>query len=375
MAAQHEVADVQAVQSSTAQAPNQVHIRNALVAILGVSDYHQHQYLKPLDGVIKDVQSSIALWNTYFNYDTHVLADHRVREEVKADNNARKKIYQRDIQRFLEPIRRSIYDKPYDALIFMLFGHGRNESLVTSDFENYEYDEFRQFFNGSNLVPKHGDDMLRLFIVDTCRGNDIPDIRPKRGVASKQYNVESNINTLYATTKGYTVGDVGTFVRSINEVLRNIDLTTHSLSDAVSQITKHVDESSAAWYCPEYVSRSKSVIYLERKDAASRNDVQYLSLEGPELDEQKVQDIPLSTYEQYAQYAQYAADSEPGVTDWNVWESMKALFVGLKNLAVKYWWIFVFLVFFELNRRKKVIQIRREPIENFMQWMIDRIVT
>ena len=264
-------------------------VNNALVAIVGIDDYHTNPHWKNLNGVIGDVEKSIKLWSEYFCYDTTVLANKSNNDENDEQKANRSKIYRDDVFDFMldnvrDPLTRK--DNKYDALIFMIFGHGMDESLITSDCTPIYYDEIRSYFDATQVRKKWAAHHMRLFIIDTCRGTDHSHTLtiPSRGNSfnPKTVNKDSNICTYYATTKNYAVGDKNEFIDTIDKTMRMMDINEYTLYEIITKIASGLDNKSRSWYCPEFVSTNKFKIKLKKRTNVEKGNVSYWELEGEE---------------------------------------------------------------------------------------------
>lgn len=274
--------------------PSTKTVKNALVAIVGINEYHKNTHWKSLEGVTGDVEKSIKLWSEYFCYDTTVLANKSNENEEEKKSNNRSKIYYNDVTEFMrKKVRNPLQNENnnYDALIFMLFGHGENEALITSDCTPIYYDEIRRYFAAKEVGINWAAHHMRLFIVDTCRGSKLPysvDIPSRGGYNPKTVNNDSNICTYYATTKDHAVGDQNLFIDVVDKAMRSLDLDKYTLYEVITKIAEKTDGKSASWYCPEFASTNKFKIKLQKRGDVEKGEVTYYELEGRDKEDNEI---------------------------------------------------------------------------------------
>ena len=262
--------------------------QNALVAIIGINEYHENTIWDNLDSVTSDIEKSIKLWNDFFHYDTYILSNYQ------NPTTNRSKIYRKDILHFLNKhIRHKLITEynnmepnRHDALIIMIFGHGADESLITSDGESISYQELKDYLNTDQITSNEFLNIMRLYIIDTCRGDAFPIIKKTRGVGNnnKSVNIESNVCTLYSTPKKYKVADGG-FVQPLYNTFVNADLKKHTLYDIFTKFGLSINEM----YCPQFESTMKFKLKFRQKSSDARVKPIHCGFEGHLQDKQSVQ--------------------------------------------------------------------------------------
>ncbi|ETN99195.1 caspase-1, partial [Reticulomyxa filosa] len=114
--------------------------------------------------------------------------------------------------------------KQYDALIIIISGHGNEgDVLVTSDGEYLPIDEIKSFFDCNRMGSLK--DCPKIFIIDICRGSNVPQIASGTQTKGKQGKEQNNIHNdngflmIWSTTKGYQVGDLPLFSESMKNTI------------------------------------------------------------------------------------------------------------------------------------------------------------
>ena len=267
--------------------PLAICIENPLVSVVSITKYKN---LCDLPGVGADLNKNIDLWHMFLKYDLHILTD--------SDHYAHNKngITLTEAQHFFKGIRNEVADEKenHDALICVLGGHGHNDALITSDHtwndgKQYSLDTLQDYF--SCKAEPLLSNKPRIFVVDLCRGADIPAdvIAPKetflrwRGVTGQDIHPDSDITVIYSNTKKYMVpenNNGSVMIGSLSDVMQNTDLCTHDLGNIATMVSQDV-ATQTPLLCVELVTRNKYLIYLKQRQTTGR-----LVINGHEVGEQ-----------------------------------------------------------------------------------------
>eukprot|EP01084_Bolivina_argentea_P089003 160688_1 len=280
--------------------PKSLCIENALVSIIGISQYDKLE--DDLPGVAEDVQKQIDLWNGHFGFDVNVLApipkpvsvvygycrqniSEKIRFKERAVINiiihfyAYQPICKEHIDSFMfQYAKTPLINKKYDALIFTVSGHGRNDGLVTSNSKYYSIDSLRDSFNLESERQLMQKNMPKLFIIDICRGGkianevEIPEENWARwrGHGPTTIHPDSDTNTFWSNTKGYQVpegnfdGEGGAFITNFVDIMKDTNLCNYDMSHIATLITERISQQTHL-ICPEYISRNKYIIFFQAK--------------------------------------------------------------------------------------------------------------
>ena len=164
---------------------NILKIENPLVVILGIGEYSG---MPNLDGITKDYQHMIKIFNKLFGYDILYKLKNNQFNKNKSDGNIQDEFKIRwsidEVDDFIDESKSILGDKTrkYDALIFIISCHGESGVLLDSDCEEIIFYGIASKFDGSSF-PFFAE-CPKLFFVDACRGQ----------MKSKPIPVEFGIN-------------------------------------------------------------------------------------------------------------------------------------------------------------------------------------
>ncbi|ETO01809.1 hypothetical protein RFI_35630 [Reticulomyxa filosa] len=223
-------------------------IKNALVVMIAISEYKDSKKWPNLENVKdRDTNNFKSIFKQELNYEFVCNEEPEMNKE--------------DVNEFLADListhKLHKNKKEYDALIMIISGHGDEEDvLVTSEGNSIPINEIRSSFDCSRINSLK--DCPKIFIIDVCRGNVVPQNAeniPIKGKNNKEQNNMHNDNgflMIWSTTKGYQVADLSLF----SESMKNIIISKYKIGYPLSQMLREIREDikrkgSGEWYCVE----------------------------------------------------------------------------------------------------------------------------
>eukprot|EP01083_Nonionella_stella_P090571 253002_1 len=257
--------------------PNAQYIGNALVAMVGVSQYIGYH---DLPGVQQDVTQNADLWHGFLNYDMNILTD---------NEQQHRNITLKDAQAFFENIHYAMTKNNYDSLIVVLSGHGEDDSLITADGKGYKLTAIQDMFNAKSL-PSYCN-KPKLYIVDLCRGHklaslvDVPEKNVKRwkGHGPRIIHPDSDVNIIYSTTPNYQSLDTETgsvMMPCLSDVIQKTDLTKHHWTNIVTMLSDQV-ANKCELLCVQSVSTINYLIFFQKR--AEQGYLKYFTHDGQQI--------------------------------------------------------------------------------------------
>ena len=130
-------------------------VLTAIITVHEYEPYHSKQNNAP--NTVADREGLIKLFRSHYRY----AVDRLVQDRITLD----------DFKEFIKDVRAEMIQnhKKYDAFIFAFSGHGNEGSIQLSDGGGYGRVDIYKYFNAQNC-PEFTD-KLKLFLIDTCKGD------------------------------------------------------------------------------------------------------------------------------------------------------------------------------------------------------------
>ncbi|ETO16964.1 hypothetical protein RFI_20374, partial [Reticulomyxa filosa] len=161
------------------------------------------------------------------------------------------------------------------GLIIIICGHGKKENmLVTSDGNSLSIDKIRTTFNCHKMESFK--DFPKIFIVDICRGENIP---MAHKITTKGTNINKAISlyghnddgflTIWSTTQGHQVVDFSLLSNCMANVIKSKYKSGYSLRQMLINIRQDIRKSkNGEWYCVESQDTTDyDIIFQQRKSS------------------------------------------------------------------------------------------------------------
>ncbi|ETO07888.1 hypothetical protein RFI_29501 [Reticulomyxa filosa] len=225
-------------------------IANALVVMIAISEYNDDTKLKNLRNVKeKDISNFKQLFKQELNYEFVC--------------NESSKMTKQDVQEFMDQLiinfklRRNANN--FDGLIMIICGHGDDGNVfITSDGKLVSIDKIRASFNCHEMESLK--DFPKIFIIDACRGQNIP--KSHEIVTRGNENTNKNISiyghnddeflTIWSTTKGFKVCDLSLLSKSMKDVIISKYKFGYPFKQMLQDVRDEIRKSkSGEWYCVE----------------------------------------------------------------------------------------------------------------------------
>ncbi|ETO15373.1 hypothetical protein RFI_21991 [Reticulomyxa filosa] len=116
-------------------------------------------------------------------------------------------------------------------------------------------------------------DCPKVFIIDICRGSNVPQLASGTQTKGEQGKEQNNIHNdngflmIWSTTKGYRVGDLSLF----SETMKNIIVSKYKIGYSLNQMLEEIRENikkkgGGEWYCVESQDTTDyEIIFQQRK--------------------------------------------------------------------------------------------------------------
>ena len=211
-------------------------IKNPLVVILGIGEYTGMPHL---DGITKDYQHMIKIFNKLFGYDILYKLKSDEFNQNKADGNTQDAFKIRwnfdEVDDFIDESKSILSDKTrkHDALIFIISCHGEADGVILdSDCEEILLYGIASKFNGSSFP--YFAECPKLFLVDACRG------QMKSQPIPVELDINQQTNEIILVNKGQSKLSVESNTNSKIEVV--IDDEKKADLEAIPNQTKEVKQ-------------------------------------------------------------------------------------------------------------------------------------
>ncbi|ETO12158.1 hypothetical protein RFI_25219, partial [Reticulomyxa filosa] len=236
-------------------------IKNALIVMIAISEYEDNDKWCNLESVKdEDITNFKYIFEQELNY--------------KFVCNEKPKMNKEDVQEFIDKLfidfklRRNLNN--YDAFIMIISGHGdENDVLVTSEGDTMSINGIRASFDCNEM--KSFRDCPKIFIIDVCRGNNTPHATDSTKTRGKKEKKQSNVHNdngflmIWSTTKGYKVGDLSLFSKSMKNIIV-AKYKTYPLSQMLREIREDIkNKGSGEWYCVESQDTADYEIIFQQK--------------------------------------------------------------------------------------------------------------
>ncbi|ETO32222.1 hypothetical protein RFI_04895, partial [Reticulomyxa filosa] len=223
-------------------------IKNALVAMIAISEYDNKEWENLPNVKEKDIKHFRELFKDELNY------EFVCNKEPKMDKQ--------DVQAFLSKLiyKYKLYKNScnYDALIMIISGHGdKQDVLITSDGQKISVESIWSYFSYGiiNSLKDHP----KIFFIDIPRGERHPQTR------GKPVHDGDNFLMVWSTIKGYTLGDLSLFSENIKHtIVSNYKRASlcQMLKEARMQLKENPDDS---YCCLEIKDTTDYDIFFQRK--------------------------------------------------------------------------------------------------------------
>ncbi|ETO25639.1 hypothetical protein RFI_11496 [Reticulomyxa filosa] len=223
-------------------------IKNALVVMIAISEYEDNNKWPNLESA-KDIDIN----NFKYIFEQELHYEFVYNEESKMNKD--------DVNEFLAELvfnhKLHKNKNQYDALIMIISGHGdEGDVLVTSDGKYVSIDKIRSSFNSHEMESLK--DSPKIFIIDVCRGSNVPQSTSSTQKKGKQGKEQNNIHNdngflmIWSTTKGYQVGDLSLFSESVKNTVVSKYKIGYPLSQMLREIREDIKKKGGGeWYCVE----------------------------------------------------------------------------------------------------------------------------
>ncbi|ETO25430.1 hypothetical protein RFI_11707 [Reticulomyxa filosa] len=233
-------------------------IENALVIMIGISEYNDNKVWPNLSSVKEDdIKNFEQLFKQELNY-TFVY-------------NSSPKMTKQDVQEFMDGV---IIDhglrkntKKYDGLILIICGHGnqkdQGDALITSDGKNFPIDEFRNSFNCSQM--QSFEDFPKIFIIDICRNKSDSEPQKPATRGKKGLHKDDGFFIIWSTTKGNETVDLSLFSETMNNIITSTYKSGYTLIQMLRDIRKELSNKND-YYCVENQDTTNyDIVFQQRK--------------------------------------------------------------------------------------------------------------
>ncbi|ETO04845.1 hypothetical protein RFI_32551 [Reticulomyxa filosa] len=241
-------------------------IKNALVIMIGISEYTNNKNWCNLPGVKEDnTENFKQLFEQELNY-TFVC-------------NPSPSMTKEDVQDFMD---RVIIDhglrkntKKYDGLIMIICGHGdqgdegdegdEGDVLVTSDGGSIPIAEFRDPFNCKRM--RSFEDFPKIFIIDVCRSKSNPESQKPATTEKGKLHKDDGFLVIWSTTKGNTVADLSLLSEYMKNIVTSTYKSGHPFKQALQDIRTEIRNKND-FYCVESQDTTNYDIVFEQRKSA-----------------------------------------------------------------------------------------------------------
>ncbi|ETN98478.1 hypothetical protein RFI_39018 [Reticulomyxa filosa] len=220
-------------------------VRNALVAMIGISEYDDNKKWANLPNIKEDDTVNFKdLFEKELNYDFVHNQEARMTKEGVKD-------FFSNLMLSRELHKNSMN---YDALIVILCANGdEGDVLTSSDGKGVSIDEIRHSFDCDNLEAFKN--CPKIFIVDIGRGDSIPKaykmVMRGREQPLRYGHNDDGFFTIWSTTKGHKVADFSHLSTGIKDVFSRFK-DNCSLHQMIHQVRNNIrKKNNGEWYCVE----------------------------------------------------------------------------------------------------------------------------
>ncbi|ETO01947.1 hypothetical protein RFI_35493 [Reticulomyxa filosa] len=224
--------------------------------IIAISEYNDNNTWKNLVNVKNDIKNFKQLFQKELNYE--IIC------------NPSPKMTKQDIQKFLAKLNYQLHenDCQYDGLITIICGHGETGNmLITSDGKSISIDKIRSLFNCHEMESFK--DFPKIFIIDACRGGDIPKTHEiiKRGSELSYGHNDDGFLVIWSTTKGHQVADLSLLSECMKDVVTSKYKSGYPFKQMLQDIRTEIrNKKCSEWYCVESQDTTDyDIIFQQRK--------------------------------------------------------------------------------------------------------------
>ncbi|ETO15543.1 hypothetical protein RFI_21820 [Reticulomyxa filosa] len=205
-------------------------IKNALVIMIAISEYIDQNAWVNLDSVKdNDINNFKSIFSQELNY-TFIC-------------NKKSKMNKEDVYEFLTDLvaKHKLH---------------KNKKIMMDDGKSISIDEIRALFDCNQMESLK--DYPKIFIIDVCRGNNIPEAKNNIKTKGKRQEIQNNFHNdngflmIWSTTKGYQVSDLSLFSESMKNTIISKYKIGYSLNQMLRDIRNDIKrQGSGEWYCVE----------------------------------------------------------------------------------------------------------------------------
>ncbi|ETO35222.1 hypothetical protein RFI_01852 [Reticulomyxa filosa] len=235
-------------------------IKNALVIMIGISEYNDNKNGCNLPGVKEDDNENFKqLFEQELNY-TFVC-------------NPSPSMTKEDVLDFIDQVIRDHElrrnTKKYDGLITIICGHGdqgdEGDALVTSDGGSISIDEFRDPFDCNRM--RSFKDFPKIFIIDICRSKSKPEPQKPVMRGKRPLHKDDGFLVIWSTTKGNTVADLSLLSKYMKNIVTSTYKSGYPFKQVLQDIRTELRNKNDVYCVESQDTTDYDIVFQQRKSA------------------------------------------------------------------------------------------------------------